>query len=81
MAGVVFYKGGDLRCFPADTAIQPDNCVPIPHTTVAEARERSRLEVREILPDDFDARLQKAIDNSVTLDDRKRERLARIRKP
>jgi hypothetical protein len=79
MAGVVFYNAGDLRCFPVDTAIQPDNCIPIPHKTIAEERERLRLEVREILPSDFDDRLQKAIDNSVTLDDRKRDRLAKAR--
>jgi hypothetical protein len=78
MAGVVFYEGKSLTCFPVDTAIQVDNCIPIPHGTLAEEKAALTLEVRQILPEDFDARLKKAIENSVTLDDRRRSRLKQI---
>lgn len=75
MAGVVYYRGGEITAFPEDTAIQADNCVPIPHGELSEAKANGRLEIREVLPEDFENRLRRAVDNSVTLDNLKRKRL------
>jgi len=78
MAGVVFYHADTLPCFPEDTAIQVDNCVPIPHSTLIDEKNRLRLEVRQVLAGDFENNLRNAIANSVMLDDRKRTRLNQI---
>lgn len=78
MAGVVFYGAGQFKAFHLDTAVQPDNCVPIPHERLRESKENLNLDVFGALPDDFHGRLLKAIGNSLTLDDRQRKRLLDI---
>jgi hypothetical protein len=78
MAGVVFYAAGELSVFPSETVIQTDNCVPIPHVHLIEAKNNFKLEVFPVLPQDFHDRIKQAVNNSVTLDDRKRLRLCHI---
>jgi hypothetical protein len=78
LAGCVFYKSGEIPLFNQDTAIQPDNQVPIPHAHIAAMHEKKALKVLGNLPADFVSKLTLAIENSTTLDDRKKERLLEI---
>jgi hypothetical protein len=78
MAGVVFYQAGQFKAFHLDTAVQPDNCVAIPHEKLRESKQNLKLDVFGTLPGNFQDRLLEAIDNSLTLDDRQRKRLLNI---
>ncbi|MGA2601109.1 MAG: hypothetical protein ABSH09_29430, partial [Bryobacteraceae bacterium] len=74
MAGCVYYRAGELDCFPESTAIQPDNQIPIRHYLITSAESRGELEVWQ-LPHDFREKLIDAIENSITLNRRQKERL------
>lgn len=75
LAGCVFYKAGEVEIFPEETAIQPDNQIPIPHTHLLMMHGKGALEWLGSLPADFETKLRAAIDNSTTLDDRQISRL------
>jgi hypothetical protein len=78
LAGCVFYKGGEISLFREDTAIQPDNQVPIPHAHIADMHQKMALKLLGSLPADFVTKLILAIENSTTLDDREKERIMEI---
>jgi hypothetical protein len=75
MAGCVFYRSGEISFFDRDTAIQPDDQIPIHHKQLEAAQKAGTLENLGPLPPDFEAKLRSAIENSTTLDDRRRSRL------
>jgi hypothetical protein len=75
MAGCVFYKGGETSIFEYDTAIQPDNQVPIPHEEIEAAKSKNSLDILGVLPGTFEQRLVDAVRNSVTLSQVQRRRL------
>jgi hypothetical protein len=75
MAGCVYYGSGETALFERDTAIQPDNQIPIHHDQLENALIAGTLEIMGTLPLDFEAKLRVAIENSTTLDDRRRSRL------
>jgi hypothetical protein len=78
MVGCVFYKSGEVKYFNQDTAIQPGNQVPISHDQLSAAHYNSELEIMEILPPDFEQKLRKAIQQSVTISGRERKRILNI---
>jgi len=77
MAGCVYYVAGELRCFTENTAIQPDNQIPIPHYTICSEERKGNLDVWR-LPDDFKKKLITAVANSITLTGRQKARLAEL---
>jgi hypothetical protein len=77
MAGCVYYKAGQIPCFPVNTAIQPDNQIPVAHSHIEAEYLAGHLEVFA-LPDDFQSKLQEAVKNSVVLNKRERERIAAL---
>lgn len=77
MVGCVYYRGGELGCFTENTAIQPDNQIPIPHDTLASEEREERLQMWQ-LPGDFKQKLAAAIANSTTLSRRQKERLTAL---
>ena len=77
MAGCVYYRAGEIECFPDNTAIQPDNQIPVPHYTICSAETRGELEMWA-LPEDFKQRLIAAVANSTTLNGRAKARLAEM---
>jgi hypothetical protein len=78
MAGCVFYRGGETSIFEHDTAIQPDNQIPIPHQEIEAANSKSCLDILGVLPATFEHRLIEAIRNSVTLSHVERKRLSGV---
>jgi hypothetical protein len=77
MVGCVFYPAKELPCFPVNTAIQPDNQIPITHTLIENQYRRGELKIWQ-LPVDFPERLREAIQNSIDLNGRERKRLLAI---
>jgi len=77
MAGCVYYVGGELQCFPQNTAVQPDNQIPIPHYTLCSEERKGNLEIWS-LPEDFRKKLIAAVANSTTLTGRGKARLAEL---
>ena len=75
MGGCVFYKRGETTIFKQDTAIQPDNQIPISHLEIETNHTRNSLDILGVLPVAFERQLIQAIRNSVTLSDRERKRL------
>ncbi|MGH9431599.1 MAG: hypothetical protein ACRD3T_08655 [Terriglobia bacterium] len=67
MAGCVFYRAGSLNCFPKDTAIQPDNLIPIPHGQLKVCHAKAELEILQRLPSDIEERLRSSIQASSTM--------------
>lgn len=78
MAGCVFYEGGELPCFEKDTAIQPDNQIPISHAEIESAHRENCLDILDQLPRSFEKALIQATRNSVTISNRERKRLLSI---
>jgi hypothetical protein len=78
MAGCVFYEAGKVKCFKNDTAIQPDNQIPISHDELKAAQVKGELEIMETLPADFEEKLRKAIQDSVTISGREKKRILQI---
>lgn len=74
-AGAVIYEKGTTACFDQRTAIEPDNQIPIPYSELTKHDKDGLLENLGVLPTDFRERLLKAIENSVTMEKRKKERL------
>jgi hypothetical protein len=81
MKGCIYYPAGSLDCFPQDTAVQPDNQIPISDGDLRKAFAEGVLKIYPP-PENFEQELRKAIRNSYTLDERHRECLiAAIGKP
>jgi hypothetical protein len=74
MAGAVYYKAGELTCFPKNTAIQPDNRFTVSHDKIKADRELKTF----AMPADFKERLKKAVAESVTLWGAKRKTIEAI---
>jgi hypothetical protein len=72
--GCVYYHGGQLDCFPLDTVIEPDNQIPLSHKSIADAHFDNALECW-LMPPDFDSLLRTAIDRSLTMNKRQKQRL------
>ena len=76
--GVVIYKSGEIGCFTETTAIQPDNQFPISYRDLITHERNGDLEILGTLPHDFRPRLLKAMDNSITMSKRVKDRLLSI---
>jgi hypothetical protein len=74
MAGCVYFPAGELKCFPISTAVEPENQHPISHTQIESEFAAGKVEIHT-LPDDFQARLLKAVQDSDALNGVKRARL------
>lgn len=77
-AGCVFYPHGECSYFHEDTAIQPDNQIPIQHALLQESHRRSELEIKGTLPSEFEKQLIKAVQESVTISPREKKRILQI---
>lgn len=77
LRGVVFYKSGEVECFRKDTVITPENLTLLPHETIADAYFDNILERCPPLRD-FEERLTKAIQQSITLSSKDKHRLRSI---
>lgn len=75
MAGCIFYPAGQLKFFPGDTFVQPDNQFPISHTVIVEAHENRSFEQLGVMPADFKEKLIKAVNASITINSRKKSRI------
>ncbi len=78
MAVCVFYEAGTVKCFERDTAVQPDNQIPISHHQLRAAHTKGELEIMETLPADFEEKLRKAIGDSVTISGREKKRILQM---
>jgi len=78
MSGCVFYQSGKVKCFQNDTAIQPDNQIPISHDELKAAQAKAELEIMQTLPADFEEKLRKAIRDSVTISGREKKRILKM---
>ncbi len=79
MAGCVYYKAREIALFPSNTAIQPDNPHPIPHKHLTQCHANGSLNILGTMPQDFQEKLKKAIQDSITLTlARKRNWLERL---
>ena len=74
MIGCVYYKGGEVPCFPSNTVVQPDNQIPIEHCHIKDSHLRGQVKIHT-LPEDFPSRLREAVKNSQTLTRRERKRI------
>ena len=74
MAGCVYFPAGELKCFPSNTAVVPENQHPISHAQIEREFAAGKVEIHS-LPDDFRARLVKAVQDSDALNGAKRARL------
>ena len=75
LAGCVLYRAGECDCFECDTAVQPDNQVPIRHADISSSHERGELQILGTMPEDFKERLRAAANNSFRIVPRERNRL------
>jgi hypothetical protein len=71
--GCVHYPAGTLGCFPLSTYIETDNQFPIKHDDIRRAHQNGQFEVHA-LPGDFEQRLCVAIEASITLSRREKQR-------
>lgn len=78
LAGCITYKRGELAFFKEDTIIQPDNQFPISHKALIQAQTEKALEVLGVMPPDFKEKLIKAVNSSLRMDARKKERIIKI---
>jgi hypothetical protein len=74
MKSCIYYAAGEVKCFPLETVVQPDNQFPISHADLGKAFMERTLEIHPPLPN-FEHELRRVIRESDTLDDRRRERL------
>jgi hypothetical protein len=77
MMGCVYYHAKEVPCFPKNTAIQPDNQIPILHSYIELCYANGGVSISK-LPSDFPHRLSKAIEGSYTLNGRERSRLKNL---
>ena len=77
MRGCVFYRGGQLPCFPCDTVIQPDNQIPLAHKMLADVHFDGGIQCWP-LPPDFEAIFRAAVANSISMDKKKKQRLIAV---
>lgn len=77
-AGAVIYEKGDTTCFDQRTAIEPDNQIPISHSSLAAHDRNGSLEILGVLPSDFREKLLQAIDKSITMEKNKKERIKKV---
>jgi hypothetical protein len=75
MAGCVFYKAGELSFFEKDTAVEPDNPVPISYSQLIQNHRDGELHILGEMPSTFHANLLRAVRDSVTLSGVERKRL------
>jgi hypothetical protein len=78
MAGCVFYRRTETSIFKFDTAIQPDNQIPISHAEIESNYAKNSLDILGSLPEGFERQLINAIHNSVTISGREKKRLLLI---
>jgi hypothetical protein len=78
MVGCVLFKEGECGCFEKETVVEPDNQIPLRYDGVDKAYRDSTLEVLGDLPDDFAARLTKAINCSETMNEMEQKRLLKL---
>jgi hypothetical protein len=78
MDGCVCYEAGACVHFPLRTIIEPDNQFAVRHSDLIDHASQGRLRVCGPLPSDFEDRLRRAIEYSVTLDGRQRRWLRRF---
>lgn len=67
LAGCVYYTAREISLFETDTAIEPDNPFPVPHSYIANCERKGSLEILGTLPNDFQGKIAKAIEDSSTL--------------
>jgi hypothetical protein len=77
MAGCVYYLANVVPCFPANTAVQPDNQHAISHIEIQRQHAAGKVTITP-LPADFQARLQQAVKDSDSLSGRERTRISAI---
>ena len=75
--GCVHYPARSLECFPLETFIEIDNQFPISHADIRRAHQDGQFESHD-LPDDFETRLHEAIQASITLSPREKQRLLEL---
>lgn len=80
-AGVVMYKAGEVAVFEKATAVDPGNQFAIPHKELIDHHTNGELEILGILPPEFEADLRDAIDDSMDLSPRKKDRLRSLLRP
>jgi hypothetical protein len=67
MDGCVYYRARTLAFFPVDTAIQPDNGLPLAHSRLGAFARARKYRVEGKMPAEFHNQLVSAITNSITL--------------
>jgi hypothetical protein len=77
-AGCVYYEAGETGYFIKDTAIQPDNQFPISHEHIRSCHRDRIFEDLGILPRGFGEALKSAMNNSITMDERKKKRISEL---
>jgi len=77
-AGVVIYEEGEVQCLQRRTAVQPDNQIPIAYEQLVRHQRANRLEILGTMLASFRERLLRAIENSITMEERKKARLRAI---
>lgn len=78
MKGVVLYQPGEVTCFNKSTIVEPGNLIPIPHRDLIRQNRLGKAAVIGALPDGFAALLIAAVQASVTLSPREKQRLLEI---
>ena len=78
MAGCVYYKAGELDFFPQATAIQPDNQIPIKLAYIKQCKRDGTVEILGPLPSTFEEYLIGAVDDSITMEERKKTRIRKL---
>ena len=76
--GCVYYEAGETSHFTKDTAIQPDNQFPITHEHILACHHNRNFEDLGVLPRDFEEALKSAINNSITINKREKERVSKL---
>lgn len=72
MAGVVYYKAGENPFFGLNTAIQPDNLHPIPHSHLMKCDREGSLKLLGQMQPAFHEQLVAAVKASITLSEERR---------
>lgn len=67
MSGCVYYPAGEIRFFPSDTVIEPDNLFAVLHRELTDPKR-----VLGTLPPDFHAKIIVAVQGSIRLSDQRK---------
>jgi hypothetical protein len=73
LAGIVCYEPSQLSFLPERTVIQPENGHMVFYQTITEDINKGVFKVMGTMPDDFHARLEAAITNSVRISPKRRD--------